>query len=246
MTAILSVEAVTTGYLADIDILQGVSLEVAAGTVTGLIGLNGSGKSTLMKTICGFLHPRRGRIVHEGQDITTAAPHSMIDRGIWYIPQESSLFPFMSVGDNLRLPIEHQRRRAPLSRAEVDRRLEETLRHFPVLRERFGAQAGDLSGGQQKMLEFAKADLVRPRLCLIDEPTIGLSPKVAEDVYGWIGSFAAAGMAILLVDHNVRRVIAVARRSYVLSLGRISASGERADFQGDLHEQVRQWLGINF
>jgi branched-chain amino acid transport system ATP-binding protein len=245
MTGILSVEAVTAGYVADIDILRDVSLEVGAGAITGLIGLNGSGKSTLMKAICGFLHPRRGRIVHEGQEITTAAPHTMIDRGISYIPQESSLFPFMSVGDNLRLPIEHQRRRG-LSRVEADRRLEETLNHFPVLRERFSAQAGDLSGGQQKMLEFAKADLVRPRLCLIDEPSIGLSPKVAEDVYAWIGSFAAAGMAILLVDHNVRRVIAIARRSYVLSLGRITATGERADFEGDLHEQVRQWLGINF
>ncbi len=208
MTTILSVQAVTAGYLADIDILQNVSMDVATGSITGLIGLNGSGKSTLMKTICGFLHPRSGRILHDGKEITTAQPHTMIDRGIGYIPQESSLFPFMSVGDNLRLPIEHQRRRGPLSRLEVDRRIEETLLGFPVLRERLRTQAGDLSGGQQKMLEFAKAHLARPRLCLIDEPSIGLSPKVAEEVYRWIASFAAAGMAILLVDHNVRRVIA--------------------------------------
>lgn len=246
MTPILSVEKVTAGYLADIDILQDVTIEVMPGAITGLIGLNGSGKSTLMKTICGFLHPRSGRILHDGNDVTSAAAHTMIDRGICYIPQESSLFPFMSVDDNLRLPIEHQRRRIPLPRAEVDRRIDETLTDFPVLRERLRSRAGDLSGGQQKMLEFAKAYLVRPRLCLIDEPSVGLSPKVAEEVYRWIAAFAAAGMAILLVDHNVRRVISISSRSYVLSLGRITASGERAAFEGDLHEQVRQWLGINF
>ena len=96
------------------------------------------------------------------------------------------------------------------------------------------------------MVEFAKAYLVQPRLCLIDEPSIGLSPKIAEDVYGWIGQFAASGIGILLVDHNVRRVVKMARRIYVLSLGEITAAGDAADFAGDLHEQVKAWLGINF
>jgi branched-chain amino acid transport system ATP-binding protein len=114
------------------------------------------------------------------------------------------------------------------------------------LRERRRANAGDLSGGQQKMLEFAKAYLVRPRLCLIDEPSIGLAPKIAEEVYHWIGLFAAQRTAILLVDHNVRRVVKMSAFIYVLSLGEITASGPPEAFTGDLHEQVKTWLGINF
>ena len=117
---------------------------------------------------------------------------------------------------------------------------------FPALAARRRAQAGDLSGGQQKQVEFAKAWLQRPRLCLIDEPSIGLAPVLAEEVFGWIGKFAQSGMAILLIDHNVRRVVRMSDRIYVLSLGRVTASGGREDFQGDLHEQVRQWLGLDF
>jgi len=124
--------------------------------------------------------------------------------------------------------------------------MEEMLGHFPALRQKLNAQAGDLSGGQQKMLEFAKAYLMRPRLCLIDEPSIGLAPKIAEEVFGWIRLFAEERMGILLVDHNVRRVVKMSSSIYVLSLGEIAAQGRPEDFEGDLHEQVRSWLGINF
>jgi branched-chain amino acid transport system ATP-binding protein len=246
MTALLALDEVTAGYAADIDILRGVTITAESGAITGLIGLNGAGKSTLMKTICGFLHPKAGRIVYDGADITGMAPHTAIDRGIWYISQESSLFPQMSVRDNLRLPLDHRRRRGAVSRAAAEARFAETLARFPALREKLAAQAGDLSGGQQKMVECAKAYLVQPRLCLIDEPSIGLSPKIAEEVYGWIAQFAADGIAILLVDHNVRRVVMMASRIYVLNLGEITAAGNAADFAGDLHEQVKAWLGINF
>jgi branched-chain amino acid transport system ATP-binding protein len=115
-----------------------------------------------------------------------------------------------------------------------------------VLRNKRYDKAGDLSGGQQKMVEFAKAYLVRPRLCLVDEPSIGLAPKVAEEVYQWIGLFASKQTAILLVDHNVRRVVKMSTYIYVLSLGEITAQGEPEAFAGDLHEQVKAWLGINF
>lgn len=246
MSALLALEDVTAGYAADIDILRGVSLTAASGAITGLIGLNGAGKSTLMKAICGFLRPKAGRIVYDGDDITGIAPHRVIDRGIWYIAQESSLFPAMSVDDNLRLPLDHLRRRGAVSGDEAAARFSDTLAHFPALRERLRAPTGDLSGGQQKMVEFAKAYIVRPRLCLIDEPSIGLSPKIAEEVYGWIEEFAASGIGILLVDHNVRRVVKLARRIYVLNLGEITAAGDATDFAGDLHEQVKAWLGINF
>ncbi len=247
MSAVLTLDDVTAGYSVDIDVLRNLSLTVEAGSITGLIGLNGAGKSTVMKAICGFLVPKAGRIVYDGEDITGLPPHKLSARGIWYIPQESSLFPFMTVTENLRLPLESlSRATGTPDRAEIERRFDDMLTKFPALRPKLRAQAGDLSGGQQKMVEFAKAWLMRPRLCLIDEPSIGLAPKIVEEVFEWIRLFAAERMAILLVDHNVRRVIAMSHRIYVLSLGEITASGEPADFAGDLHEQVKQWLGINF
>jgi branched-chain amino acid transport system ATP-binding protein len=260
MSALLTMHDVTAGYVADIDILRHVNLKVEAASITGMIGLNGAGKSTIMKTICGFLPPRGGVIRFDGQNITGIAAHEVIDRGISYIPQESSLFPHMSVENNLRLPLEHLSRshgatgadaagrdlRGGITRGEIPARLDDMYQKFPALRDKRHAKAGDLSGGQQKMLEFAKAYLVRPRLCLIDEPGIGLAPKIAEEVYQWIGLFAAESMAILLVDHNVRRVVKMSRYIYVLSLGEITAEGGPDAFEGDLHEQVKGWLGINF
>lgn len=240
---LLAMEQVTTGYMGDIDVLRNVSINVHAGRISGLIGLNGAGKSTLMKTFCGFLQPKSGRVVLEGRDISGRASHTMIDAGLWYIPQESSLFPYMSVADNLRLALEGRRRTYGKL---LEARYAETLERFPMLKEKLGAQAGDLSGGQQKSLEFAKAYMVQPKVCLIDEPSIGLAPRVAAEVFRWIGAFARSGMGILLVDHNVRRVVSMADHIYVLSLGEITAEGGPEDFSGDLHAQVREWLGINF
>jgi branched-chain amino acid transport system ATP-binding protein len=125
-------------------------------------------------------------------------------------------------------------------------RLQQVFELFPVLNDKRSEPAGSLSGGQQKQLEFAKAWLQQPRLCLIDEPSIGLSPKVSEEVFVWIEKFAQAGMGILLIDHNVRRVVRMSDRICVLSLGSITAEGTPADFQGNLHQQVQQWLGLNF
>ena len=247
MSSVLILDDVTAGYVGDIDVLRSLSLTVEAGSITGLIGLNGAGKSTVMKAICGFLKPKTGRVVYQGNDITGLAPHHLSAQGIWYIPQESSLFPFMTVIENLRLPLESLgRATGSLHRKEIDGRFDEMLTKFSGLQPKLKAQAGDLSGGQQKMVEFAKAWLMRPRLCLIDEPSIGLSPKIVEEVFEWIRLFASEQMAILLVDHNVRRVIAMSQRIYVLSLGEITASGAPEDFQGNLHEQVKSWLGINF
>ena len=175
-------------------------------------------------------------------------PHKVIDRRISYIPQESSLFNFMSVENNLMLPLEHLARQEDRPHDGGSRGASSKIASakFPLLRERRNAKAGDLSGGQQKMVEFAKAYLQQPRLCLIDEPSIGLAPKVAEEVYQWIDLFATEKMSILLVDHNVRRVVKMSSYIYVLSLGEITAKGKPEDFAGDLHEQVKAWLGINF
>jgi ABC-type branched-subunit amino acid transport system ATPase component len=240
---LLAVENVTAGYAQDIDVLREVSLTVHAGQVSGLIGLNGAGKSTLVKTICGLLAPKAGKIEFLGESIAGIATHRLIDRGICCIPQESSLFPYLTVEENLLLPLQGRARKYE---ATLDSRYREVLEIFPALKDRKVAAAGDLSGGQQKQLEFAKAWLQQPRLCLIDEPSIGLSPVLAEEVFTWIERFAKAGMGVLLIDHNVRRVVKMSDRIHVLSLGRITAAGDRADFEGDLHEQVRQWLGLDF
>jgi ABC-type branched-subunit amino acid transport system ATPase component len=240
---LLRLDNVTAGYAQDIDVLRDVSLEVRAGEVCGLIGLNGAGKSTIVKTICGFLAPKAGAIELAGVSIAGLAPHRLIDHGICCIPQESSLFPYLTVEENLLLPLQGRPKRFA---ASMRQRHAEVLEILPMLRERRRAQAGDLSGGQQKQLEFAKAWLQQPKLCLVDEPSIGLSPILAEEVFSWIERFAKAGMGILLIDHNVRRVVKMSDRIHVLSLGRITASGGREDFQGDLHDQVRQWLGLDF
>jgi ABC-type branched-subunit amino acid transport system ATPase component len=240
---LLNVKKVTAGYAQDIDVLRDVSLTVEAGEVSGLIGLNGAGKSTVVKTICGFLSPKSGTIEFNGRSIAGIAPHTLIDHGICYIPQESSLFPYLTVEENLLLPLQG---RAKKFGDRIRQRYEEALDAFPVLKEKRRSQAGDLSGGQQKQVEFAKAWLQQPQLCLIDEPSIGLSPIMADEVFVWIEKFARSGMGILLIDHNVRRVVRMSDRVHVLSLGKITAAGRRQDFEGDLHEQVRQWLGLNF
>ena len=241
--ALLRLDRVTAGYARDIDVLREVSLDVRAGEISGLIGLNGAGKSTLVKTICGFLSPKEGDVLLDGESIAGIAPHRLIDRGICCIPQESSLFPYLTVEENLLLPLQG---RGARYRERLRGAMDEVATIFPMLRERRGTAAGDLSGGQQKQLEFAKAWLQQPKLCLVDEPSIGLSPRLAEEVFRWIERFAREGMGILLIDHNVRRVVRMSDRIHVLSLGRITASGGKEAFEGDLHEQVRQWLGLDF
>ncbi|MDB5896898.1 MAG: transporter ATP-binding protein [Ramlibacter sp.] len=240
---LLELRDVTAGYAQDIDVLRDISLRVDAGRITGLIGLNGAGKSTLVKTICGFLAPKSGTVHLRGEDISGVSPHRLIDLGVCCIPQESSLFPYLSVQENLMLPLLGRPGRFG---REARGRLDEVYQLFPALRDKRSQAAGSLSGGQQKQLEFAKAWLQQPQLCLVDEPSIGLSPKVSEEVFVWIEKFAQMKMGILLIDHNVRRVVRMSDRVCVLSLGRITAEGAAEEFQGDLHRQVQEWLGIHF
>ncbi len=240
---LLELRQVTAGYAQDIDVLREIDLRVDAGRITGLIGLNGAGKSTLVKTICGFLPPKIGSVHFQGEDISGIPPHRLIDHGICCIPQESSLFPYLTVQQNLMLPLLGRPRRFD---AGMRARLQEVYELFPPLQQKRSQPAGSLSGGQQKQLEFAKAWLQQPKLCLIDEPSIGLAPKIAEEVFVWIERFTRADMGILLIDHNVRRVVRMSDRVCVLSLGRITAQGDAADFQGNLHQQVQEWLGLNF
>lgn len=143
-TPLLEMDDVTAGYMGDIDVLRNVSLVVRSGRISGLIGLNGAGKSTLMKTLCGFLRPKSGRVKLGGQDISGKAAHTMIDDGLWYIPQESSLFPYMTVAENLRLPLEGRRKQFG---SVIEQRYADTLARFPVFKKKLASQAGDLSGG---------------------------------------------------------------------------------------------------
>lgn len=245
MSALLEIRAVTAGYTSDIDILRKVSVDVAAGEIRGLIGLNGAGKSTLMKAVAGFIRPREGRIVYSGEDITATLPHELSARRIYMIPQESSLFGHMTVRDNLMLPVQQLTRLVTDTGIDVPAVVKEALDLFPILREKLDDRASSLSGGQQKQLEFAKAYVLKPRLCMIDEPSIGLAPSIAEQVFEWIRLFAQQDMAILLVDHNIRRVIELSDYVYVLSLGEVSAQGPREEFQGDMFAQVREWMGLS-
>lgn len=240
MAALLEARDLTVGYERDIDILQGVSVRVEEGALTGMIGLNGAGKTTLTKTIYGFLVPRHGAVYLRGEDITGVKPHELIRRGVWYLPQDSSLFPFLSVEDNLRLPLRH----LDVSREQGERRLERTFESFPDLARWRRKKAGDLSGGQRTMLECAKAGIVEPEILIVDEPSVGLAPKVALQVYEQITAFLREGTTIFLIDHNVRKVIELADYVYVLNIGRIASEGPREAFEGELKEQVQRWLGL--
>lgn len=240
MATALEVRDAWVGYERDIDILQGITLKLAEGSLTGMIGLNGAGKTTLTKTIYGFLTPRHGGVYLRGEEITGIEPHTLIQRGVWYLPQDSSLFPFLSVDDNLRLPA----RALDLPKAEVEDRVARTLDDFPDLRTWSRKRAGDLSGGQRTMLECAKVNIVRPEILIVDEPSVGLAPKIALQIYEQIAAFHRAGMSLFLIDHNVRKVIELADYIYVMNMGRITSEGGRDAFQGELTDQVQKWLGL--
>jgi branched-chain amino acid transport system ATP-binding protein len=167
--------------------------------------------------------------------------------GLWLIPQNGGLFDQMSVEDNLRLPIETRRAKSgDVTPGEIDERVNDVMRRFPILREKRRQAATRLSGGQRKLLEFGIALVQKPKLCLIDEPSIGLSPKVADEVFDLISELSRSGTSILLVDHNLRKVIEIASYIYVLTLGSVSGEGDSSQFGANLHDQVKEWLGINY
>ena len=229
----LEVDGLTVGYSPGLDVLHEVSLTVPAGGLCGLVGLNGAGKSTLLKAICGFLRPRAGRICLFGEPILGMPPHRALQRGLYLVPQESGLFPYLTVAENLDAVA--RRRHRPV---------EEAYRRFPALWPLRRRKVGDLSGGQQKMVEFARGLLAGPRLVLVDEPAVGLAPAVAREVHGWLRQFQAEGIAVLWVDHNLPAVVELADYVYVLSLGRITAHGPARQLARDLRGQLRQWLGF--
>lgn len=236
----LVVENVTAGYFEDVDILQDVSLRVEGGRIVSVIGPNGAGKSTLLRTICGFLPPRRGRVCYRDRPLTGLPPHRMVELGISYLPQERTVFPHLTVEQNIRLGGWSFRR----DRRRLQRAVERVFQQFPMLAERRASRAGGLSGGMQKILEVARSLVAESQLLVVDEPSAGLAPLVAKEVYATLGRLREQRLTILLVDQNVREAVALADHIYVLELGRNRLSGSREEFQTDMHAMIREWLQI--
>lgn len=224
---LLVVDDLHAGYQSGVDILQGLSLSVAEGGLTLVIGPNGAGKSTLLKTIFGFLKPHRGQIRLREEEITGRAPHALKRLGVSYMPQEINTFPLLSVEENLRMgawTFRHDKRR-------LQARLRRIYEVFPVLGERRKATAGDLSGGQGRMLSVAREMMAEPRLLLVDEPTAGLAPALVDQVYDLLAQTRRElGATILLVDQNIEDAVAKADHVYMLNLGRLKAQGPAAEF----------------
>lgn len=236
--ALLELRSVVGGYVEGIDILNGVELTVQAGSLTGIIGPNGAGKSTLLKTVFGFLHPRGGRIAFDGRDISADVPHVIKRLGIGYVPQGTNTFPQLTVHENLQLGAWVFRRDA----ARVTQMLERAYAAFPRLAEKRRLRATGLSGGEAKILSIAKEMVTDPRLLLIDEPSAGLSPKIAEQVYTQLLAARAQGVTILLVDQNIAKAVEISDYLYMLEMGQVRRAGPRQAFADQLRELIRDAL----
>jgi branched-chain amino acid transport system ATP-binding protein len=218
--------------------LWGVSLEVRAGELLCVVGPNGAGKTTLINTIAGILRARAGTLRFEGQDITQLAPHRFCEAGIAIVPEGRRLFTGMSVLENLELGSY-----LPAAKAHRGESLAAALELFPVLKEKLASPAGELSGGQQQMVAIARALMARPRLLLLDEPSLGLSPLIVHDMFAAIKRINAEGMSVLMVEQNVTMAMGVSTRAYVLEEGRIVAEGAPDELLARPEIQ-RAYLGV--
>ncbi len=218
---ILQVKDVVSGY-GEIRVLRGVSVDIPDRRIVTLIGANGAGKSTLLKTVFGLLKLEAGSIVFDGEDISQASPESRISAGITYVPQGRSNFPRMTVRENLEMG-GYTRTDAGLQQDIADH-----LDRFPLLKRKADALAGTMSGGEQQILEMAMALVLRPRLLLIDEPSLGLSPKMVDLVFEHIIEINHSGVTILMVEQNARKALSVSDYAFVLELGqnRLMGTGE--------------------
>ena len=235
----LEVRGVYSGYYRDIDILQGISLTAELGRITIVIGANGVGKSTLLKTIYGFLPPRRGTILYNSEDITNVDPSLMLDRRISYVTQQHSLFPYLTVEQNLLLGAWIFRKNKEL----IQQRMQENYNRYPMLAEKRKTQAWALSGGQQRTVEIARALMTDPEMLLMDEPSAGLEPRLTREIYRVLESLKCEeGRGIVLVDQNVRKAMEISDHAYVIEMGRTKTEGPRSAFDGDLKEMIKDWF----
>ena len=227
MAMLLSVENVYAGY-DKADVLQDVSLTVAAGSITCILGSNGSGKSTLIRAILGLTPPRRGRVVFDSADLAGMPTHRIVAAGIACIPEGRKVFPKLSVVENLRLGAYQQS-----DAAKIADRLQQVFEIFPRLAERAAQLAGTMSGGEQAMLSIGRGMMAEPRLLLIDETSLGLSPLLVKENFNVIRRINQLGITVLLVEQNVHQTLAIAHHGYVLSQGRVVASGTAEELGRD-------------
>jgi branched-chain amino acid transport system ATP-binding protein len=216
----IEINNVVAGYGSGPDILTGITLKIEPDRSYCIIGPNGAGKSTLLKVICGLLLPRSGNVVFNGTDMTGLRPDEVLHRGICFVPQDRSLFPDMTVREILRMGGYILK-----DRAEVDRRIESVLEMFPVLAERLGQPAKTLSGGQQQQLLIGRALVLRPKVIMLDEPTLGLAPKISKQIFNSMNQLKAAGISIIVVEQNARLGLKFADWGCVLDLGRMVFEG---------------------
>ena len=224
---ILALQDVVAGY-GKMTILNGASASIRRGAITTVIGPNGAGKSTLFKTVFGLLGARSGRVTFDGVETTSFAPRRMLDAGMCYVPQGRNLFPELSVRHNLELGGV-----ALADRSGLGGRLDAMMARFPMLREKANAQASTLSGGQQKLLEVARGLLLDPKLMLIDEPSIGLSPILVQEVFAILKDLRDAGVTILLIEQNARQALAISDYGLVLEQGQTRIEDTAANVLAD-------------
>ena len=234
----LEIRNIVTSY-GKIEALRGVDLSVTEGRITCLLGPNGAGKTTLMMTIAGILNPSRGSIVFDGTELVGKTPSRIVEHGIALVPENRLVFPDMDVRENL---LAGAYRRLTRERAEVDRDLDRMFERFPRLRERAEQNAGTLSGGEQQMLAVARALMARPKLLLMDEPSLGLAPLMVEEIFRIIRDLHDDGTSIFLVEQNAHMALQVAHHFFLLEQGRVTFDGT----PGELAEEEliqRAYLG---
>ncbi len=238
MSALLAVEEVSSGYGLT-PVLEQVSLHVDAGEVVAVVGANGVGKTTLLRTISGIVSPTRGRITFDGVRISGMSAHDIVGRGVAMVPEGGRLFLFMTVLENLELGAF-----ASASRPRARETLEEVMELFPILRERRRQLAGSLSGGERQMCAIARALMSRPRLLMLDEPSLGLSPAIVERVFDLIRSVVEArNLTVLLIEQNVADALEMAHRAYVVERGRVAKTGPGRELLQDPDIQ-RAYMGL--
>jgi branched-chain amino acid transport system ATP-binding protein len=224
---LLTLEGVDAFY-GDLQALHGVSLEVRAGELMALVGANAAGKTTTLRVISGTLPARGGRVLFDGQDLAAMPAHLRVAQGIVQVPEGRRLFPFMTVHENLLLGAH-----APQARAQQEASLDYVLRLFPVLKDRATQLAGSLSGGEQQMCAIGRALMARPRLLMLDEPTLGIAPVLVQRIFETVAAINRDGVTILLVEQNVRRALALAHRAVALENGRVALAGPARELLSD-------------